>query len=123
MPTITTERPKIKGGAAFSTLDEIYPIGIAKYQSNVGLFTVKNARWNAPWGTNLLIALGTASALPDDQSRLGYIDSLMILRDIQQVNSIIIANDLSGLIENSFTSNLSLEIFGFVILNNWYLGA
>jgi hypothetical protein len=104
--TLTTGRPRLKGGAAFQVIDQIYPIGMAKYFGNVGLFTAKNPMWVTLWGTNLIGAANAAKAMPDEYSRQGELDSLQILLDVQIVDSIIMAYDLSGLIELSYEPSL-----------------
>ena len=58
--TLTTGRPVLKGNAAFGVIDQIYPIGVAKYVSNVGLFTAKNAKWTLTWSSDLIIAANAA---------------------------------------------------------------
>jgi hypothetical protein len=104
--TLTTARPKIKGGAAFQVLDQIYPIGMSKYFGNIGLFTAKNPIWTTLWGTNLINAANAAKAMPDEYSRQGILDGLQIILDVQVVDSIIMAYDLSGLIEQSYEASL-----------------
>ncbi|MEI6816211.1 MAG: hypothetical protein WCL14_06345 [Bacteroidota bacterium] len=108
-PLLTTARPSLKGGTSFVVLNQIYPIGMARYASKQPLFLAKNAKWTIVWGTNLSSDLAIAFAMPDNTSRQGLIDGKRILMDIQTVNCIVIANDLSGLIENSFPSNLWQE--------------
>jgi hypothetical protein len=104
--TLTTGRPVLKGNAAFGVIDQIYPIGVAKYVSNVGLFTAKNAKWTLAWSTDLISAANAAKAMSDEYSRQGAIDALHILLDIEIVDGIVMAYDLSGLIEASYPPSL-----------------
>ncbi len=108
-PLLTTARPKLKANTSFVVMNQIILIGLAKYALKQPLFLAKNAKWTVVWGTALVSDLAIALALADNNSRQGLIDGKRLLMDIQTVNAIVITNDLSNLIENSFPSNLWQE--------------